>query len=110
MNIYQQAALQRRVAELEVENDRLRGLLKSQESFSSPVVPQLSEEALARQEFLDNVKPLGYSSARAYIEAMAEKYSVDVEEARQAFLACGYEEWNTGFIETLMEISRDNKL
>ena len=65
-----------------------------------------SEEAIARQEFLDNVRPLGYSSARAYIEAMAEKYSVDVEEARQAFLNCGYEEWDTGFIEVLMEMDK----
>lgn len=106
MNLYQQSALQRRVAELEAENERLRGLLKLQGSYSSPVVPQLSEEAIARQEFLDNVKPLGYSSARAYIEAMAEKYSVDVEEARQAFLNCGYQEWNTGFIEVLMEMGK----
>lgn len=106
MNIYQQAALQRRVGELEAENERLRGLLKLQGSYSSPVVPQLSEEAIARQEFLDNVKPLGYSSARAYIEAMAEKYSVDVEEARQAFLNCGYQEWNTGFIEVLIEMDK----
>ena len=119
MNIYHQAALQRRIEELEVENVRLRSLLKTQTHSEEIVVgvpclssnrgyPLLltSEEAKARQEFLDNVKPLGYTSARAYIEAMADKYGVDVENARQAFLNCGYEDWNTGFIETLMEMDK----
>ena len=103
MNIYQQAAMQRRIEELEVENARLSGLLHLVEKPSA-TLNTISEEAKARQEFLDNVKPLGYTSARAYIEAMADKYGVDVEDARQAFLNCGYEEWNTRFIETLMEM------
>ena len=105
MNIYQQAALQRRIEELEVENARLRGMLRLGEKPSA-TLNTISEEAQARQEFLDNVKPLGYPSARAYIEAMADKYGVDVENARQAFLNCGYEEWNTGFIETLIEMDK----
>lgn len=104
MNIYHQAAMQRRIEELEVENARLRGMLRLREKPSNAALNTLSEEAQARKEFLDNVKPLGYTSARAYIEAMADKYGVDVENARQAFLNCGYEEWNTGFIETLMEM------
>ena len=107
MNIYQQAAMQRRIEDLEVENARLRGMLRLGEKPSAtPPLNTPSEEAQARQEFLDNVKHLGYTSARAYIEAMADKYGVEIEDARQAFLNCGYEEWNTGFIETLMEMDK----
>lgn len=57
--------------------------------------------ASQREVFLAGARLLGYNSARAYIEAMATKYSVDVEEARIAFLACGYEGWNTEFVEAL---------
>ena len=65
---------------------------------------QTESYAAQRNNFLQSVKPIGYNSARAYIEAMATKYSVDVEEARIAFLACGYEGWNTEFVEMLMEM------
>lgn len=100
MNIYQQAALQQRIAELEAENARLRmGVIAVAEK-------QECLEEFSYKDFLACVRELGYSGGREYIEAMATKCSVEVEEARVSFLACGYDEWNTGFIDALMEMSK----
>lgn len=91
------------------ENARLRReveYLKMQLTRATqiPYVPLDPEQRTEHQNLLAYLNALGYNSARDYIEAMADKYRVDVEDARQAFLNCGYEEWNTGFIETLMEM------
>lgn len=56
------------------------------------------------KELLAHINALGYNSAKDYITEMANVHGVDLEEARQAFLACGYEEWNNGFIKELIKV------
>ena len=88
------AALRAQLAALRESNLTKEYLTNSTDSYANQ-----------REVFLTGARLLGYNSAREYIEAMATKYSVGVEKARMIFMACGYEDWNTGFIETLMEMS-----